>query len=194
MHVITRRRLHCENSNSELSLKPGKSLLPWRITLDSLRMDGGKSETMKTMDWQELATTSHYQTAVAIHDVLREGNVEDATIGLEELIDALARSEEHALKSYLIRLMQHIIKWRVQPERRSHSWVATIRECRKQIRELQGEHPRFTDTRIRERLWDTCYASGINEAEKDMNQAIAQPPPLTWGEVFEAPYTLEGSS
>jgi hypothetical protein len=46
---------------------------------------------MKTEDWQELATTSHYQTAVAVRNALREGNVDDATTGLEELIDALSR-------------------------------------------------------------------------------------------------------
>lgn len=142
------------------------------------------------IDWQELATTSHYHTAVAIRDALQEGYVTEATAGLEELIDALSRSEERAIESHLIRLMQHIIKWYVQPERRSHSWVATIREARKQVRRLQTRHPRFTDVYLRERLWADCYDSAINEAEKDMDQPVVDPPPLTWKEVFESAYTL----
>jgi len=35
-------------------------------------------------NWQELSTTSHYQTAMAIRQALREGDVGDATIGIEE--------------------------------------------------------------------------------------------------------------
>ena len=40
--------------------------------------------------------TSHYHTAVAIHEVFQAGDIEDAMSGLEELIDALSRSEERA--------------------------------------------------------------------------------------------------
>ncbi len=96
-------------------------------------------------DWELLALTDHYHTAVAIREALREGDVADATQGLEELIDALGRSEQRALESYLMRLMQHIIKWQVQPERRTPSWVTTIRNCRRQIERLQNRYPRFTD-------------------------------------------------
>jgi hypothetical protein len=49
--------------------------------------------------WQELAATSHYQTAVAVREALRKGNVQDATQGLEELIDALSRADRRALEA-----------------------------------------------------------------------------------------------
>ena len=71
---------------------------------------------------------------------------------LSRIIDALSRSEERILESHLTRLMQYIIKWHVQPERRSESWVATINEPRRQIRRLQQRHPRFTDRPIRDTL------------------------------------------
>ena len=143
-------------------------------------------------DWQWLAMTDHYHTAVAIREALEEGDVDDATAGLEELIDALSRSEERALESHLICLMQHIIKWRAQPERRSRSWIATIREARKRVRQLQTRYPRFTDQRILE-LWDDCFDSGVNEAEKDMNQEVANPLAITWHDAFEAEYRLDES-
>jgi hypothetical protein len=145
------------------------------------------------MDWEELALTSHYHTAVAIQEALQADDVQEAMSGLEELIDALSRSEERALESHLIRLMQHMIKWKVQPDRRSPGWLATIREQRRQIRLLQRRHPRFTDTRIRETLWNDCYAGAVNEAEREMNQALPSPPLLSWEEVFDLPYTLYDS-
>jgi hypothetical protein len=56
-------------------------------------------------NWHDLATTSHYQTAVAIKHALSAGDIEHARIGIEELIEALARSDRRALESYLIRLI-----------------------------------------------------------------------------------------
>src|SRR5262249_59395387 len=93
------------------------------------------------VNWHDLATTSHYQTAVAIKHALSAGDTEHARIGIEELIEALARADRRALESYLIRLMQYIIKWHVQPECRSPSWAATIRTARRPIARLQRDTP-----------------------------------------------------
>lgn len=138
------------------------------------------------MDWQELSVTSHYQTAVAIEQELQRGNVQEATAGIKELIDALGRSEKRALKSHLIRLMAHIIKWKTQPERRSHSWAATIYNAREEIRDIQAETPSLTDAAIQE-MWDRCFLSAKREAEGDMNQ-VSSVAALSWQEVFEDPY------
>jgi Domain of unknown function DUF29 len=138
-------------------------------------------------DWEELALTSHYNTAVAIRAALQAGETHEAMTGIEELIDALSRSDERAIKSYLVRVMQHIIKWQVQPGRRGASWAATIREGRRQVRELQEEHPRFTDERIRS-WWPKLLESAVNEAEADLNWRILGPPTLTWDEVFTVEY------
>lgn len=145
---------------------------------------------MKTEDWQELATTSHYRTAVAIRDALRDGNADDATAGLEELIEALSRSDTRALRSHLVRLIQHIIKWQLQPQLRSQSRVATIAIQRQEIADLREENPRFTEAYIRERLWHRCIQLAVKEAERDMNQAIPDPPTLDWNDVFEKDYQL----
>ncbi len=144
------------------------------------------------MDWEELALTSHYQTAMAIRDTLKEGNVDDAAQGLEELIEALSRSDARALRNHLMRLMQHIITWKIQPERRSQSWVATIRSQRREVADLRQETPRFTDRYIQERLWDRCIQLAVDETEKEMNQVIAEPPALSWHDVFQTVYSLEG--
>ena len=141
------------------------------------------------MNWHELATTSHYQTAIAVKHALQDGDKDDAMQGLEELIDALSRSDRRALESHLIRLMQHIIKWRVQPERRSWSWVATMRNARLAIARIQRNTPSL-NRRVIEANWDDMLLSATYEAEGEMNRRLP-PITLTWEEVFEADYTLE---
>ena len=113
----------------------------------------------------------------------------EAIVGLEDLIDALSRADQRALEHHLIRLMQHIIKWKAQPGRRTRSWVATIHNAREAIRELQEDTPSLTDERLLQR-WEACLRKAHREAEGEINQDIP-PLGLSWEEVFTAPYILE---
>jgi hypothetical protein len=140
------------------------------------------------MNWQELAATSPYRTAVAVEQALRQGDVPEATVGIQELIEALARSDKRALRSHLTRLMAHLIKWQTQPERRSRSWRATIRNARREIREIQEETPSLNRAVV-EALWESCFAAAKEDAEGDMNQEAAVAS-LTWEDVFEKEYEL----
>jgi predicted phage tail protein len=113
----------------------------------------------------------------------------EAILGLEELIDALSRADQRALAQHLIRLMQPIIMWKAQPKRRSRRWVATIRNAREAIHEIQEDTPSLTDERIRQR-WEACLRKAHREAEGEINRDIPQME-LSWEEVFGAPYTLK---
>ena len=148
-------------------------------------------QTQQRVDWEGLALTSHYDTAVAIRDALQEGNMAEAIQGLEELIDALSRSDERELRSALIRLMQHLIKWRLQPERRTPSWVASIEHARHEIAELSQDHPRFTRHVMEERMWQRCLRSAHREAAIDMNRERIPQVALSGDEVFDEVFTLE---
>jgi hypothetical protein len=53
---------------------------------------------------------SHYRTAVGVKEALEEGDLDGALRGIDELIDVMGRSDRRAVRSQLIRLMQHIIK------------------------------------------------------------------------------------
>src|SRR2546425_8949151 len=117
--------------------------------------------------WQELAFSSHYQTAVAVEQALEQGDVPDAKAGIQELIDALARAEKRALRSQLIRLMMHVIKWKAQPEKRSRSWRQTIRNARQEIADIQEETPSLTNEVI-EGMWAKCFSSAKEDAEDEM--------------------------
>jgi aminopeptidase N len=140
------------------------------------------------MNWQELSATSHYKTALAIAHELELGHQSEADKGIKELINALSRSEKRALKSQLIRLMKHILKWKNQPDFRSRSWVATIQNARVEIKDIQEETPSLNDNAIKQ-MWDESLSLAIVEAEDEMRQAISIVD-LSWEEVFKHPYLL----
>jgi hypothetical protein len=128
-----------------------------------------KQEIEKIMNWQELSSTSHYKTAIAVKNQIALNNLTEASIGIEELIQALSRSEKRALKSQLIRLMLHIIKWQSQPERRSLSWVASIKDTRDEIIDIQEETPSLNDNAI-QALWDKAFVIANRDAQAEMHK------------------------
>ena len=141
------------------------------------------------MDWQELSATSHYQTALEIEQELEKGNVQAASTGLKELIEALGRSDKRALKSHLTQLMAHIIKWKTQVNKHSRSCAATIYNAREEIKDIQEETPSLTN-KIIEEIWEKSFQAAKREAEAEMNQdtSIAE---LSWKEVFEDEYRID---
>jgi len=78
-------------------------------------------KTNPKIDWEMMAINSHFQTAQAAQTLLQQGQTEEAKAALNELVEAMSRSERQALKSQLIHLMMHIIKWKTQPNKRSRS-------------------------------------------------------------------------
>ncbi len=142
-----------------------------------------------SMNWQRLSSTSHYQTAVAVQHELREGHLDEANAGIEELIDALARSEKRALKSQLVRLMLHVLKWKEQPEQRTRSWSATIANAREEIAEIQEETPSLNRAVIKQ-MWDKCVQAAKRAAEGEMNRKVSVRT-LSWKDVFETTYEID---
>jgi Domain of unknown function DUF29 len=55
---------------------------------------------------------------------------------LIEEIETMGRSEKHALESRLAVLLQHLLKWKYQPERRGRSWQLTLKEQRIKLAKL----------------------------------------------------------
>lgn len=141
------------------------------------------------MNWQTLSTESPYRTATAIRAELQAGHIDAADAGLGELIDALSRSEKRALKSQLVRLMLHIIKWHSQPERRSLSWIASIEGAREEIRDIREETPSLNEPVIAD-LWHKALAIATRQAEAEMD-GPSTVTSLGWPEVFDTPYRLD---
>ena len=74
--------------------------------------------------------------------LLKNGRLSELDIpNLIEEIEAMGRSEKRAVYSNLKVLLQHLLKYRYQPEKRSKSWKATIREHRQRIKRLFKDSP-----------------------------------------------------
>jgi hypothetical protein len=95
---------------------------------------------------------------------------------IEELED-MGRSEKRAVKSNLIRVLQHLLKWKYQPEKRSDSWLSTIVEHRQRIILAFEDSPSLKGYYLE--VFDKCY----QDARK--NAAIETKLPLT---VFPAQF------
>jgi len=140
-------------------------------------------------DWQQIAVESHYRTAVGVKEALEAGDIHEALRGIDELIDAMRRSEQRAVRSQLVRLMTHILKWHAQPTHRSSSWVATINHARQEIWDSQEETPSITDEVIRA-MWDQCFQRAKHQAEDETGPSIPRTS-LSWDEVFHTRYRRE---
>lgn len=58
-----------------------------------------------------------------------------------EEIESVGKSERRALKSSYRVLIQHLLKWQFQPERRSRSWADTIRTQRTEVESDEEDNP-----------------------------------------------------
>ncbi|MBG1266875.1 DUF29 domain-containing protein [Nostoc sp. WHI] len=59
---------------------------------------------------------------------------------IEEVVD-LGKSQQRALQSALRLVLSHLLKWKYQPERRSHNWQVTLTRERLNMDELLQESP-----------------------------------------------------
>lgn len=55
---------------------------------------------------------------------------------LSEYLTDMARRDRREVFSRLVVLLSHLLKWEYQPEHRSGSWRGTIREQRRELRQL----------------------------------------------------------
>lgn len=90
--------------------------------------------------------------------LLRSGNLTTLdALNIAEEIESMGRSERNELQSRMAVLLAHLLKWQFQPERRGHSWEATIRLQRSKLQELLGDSPSlkhaFDDEDFLRRIW-----------------------------------------
>ena len=101
---------------------------------------------------------------------------------LQEEIAALGRQEYREMVSRLTVLLGHLLKWELQPERRSRSWFLTIREQRRAIRRHLNQNPSLK-ARLSEAL-EEGFEAGVDLALRETGLPIRLFP-------LVCPYSLE---
>jgi Domain of unknown function DUF29 len=83
-----------------------------------------------------------YGWAMAQAKLLREGRFEEIDLeNIIEEIECVGKRERSEYGSHLIRILTHMIKWEVQPERRGMSWWLSIVNGRDEAERCLLENP-----------------------------------------------------
>ena len=143
---------------------------------------------MANTTWDNLVFESPYLAVVTAKQLLQEGQMTEAYSLLESLEESMGRSEKRGVSSQLTRLMLHVIKWKCQPEKRSASWVISIRSARREIAESQREMSSLNGEFLNS-IWDKCFATAKQDARDEMGKK-AEITTLSWEDVFEQNYTI----
>ncbi|MGA9381516.1 MAG: DUF29 domain-containing protein [Phormidium sp.] len=114
---------------------------------------------------------------------LKEGKFDQVDLtNLIEEIESMGRSEKRELKSRLIVLLMHLLKWQYQPEKRSESWRSIISEQRICIEGLLEDSPSLKP--LISEVFDDCYQKARLKAADETGIKLNFFPK-------ESPFTLE---
>lgn len=84
---------------------------------------------------------------------------------LVEEIEDMGRSERRSLKSNLIVVLVHLLKWQYQPEYRSGSWEGSIIEHRRRIMEALNDSPSLKP--YLDNIFAECYTQAVKQAKAE---------------------------
>jgi len=102
---------------------------------------------------------------------LRSGQTHRLDIeNLAEEIEDMGRSQRRAVKSALIIILSHLLKYRYRPDRRTNSWRATIREHRRCVRDELADSPSLRP--YIERILDDYYQDAREAAADESGLPI----------------------
>ncbi|MEM1377734.1 MAG: DUF29 domain-containing protein [Pseudomonadota bacterium] len=125
----------------------------------------------------------YHQWSVEQARLLREGKLDQLDRKhLAEEIEALGRSEKNEIKSRLIVLLVHLLKWKFQPERRGRSWKLTLKTQRNDLAEVIADNPSLKS--FPKSVLLSCYDRALLEAEKETGLQLETFPDV-------CPFTIE---
>jgi Domain of unknown function DUF29 len=95
--------------------------------------------------------------------LLKEGRFDQLDIAnLVEEVEDLGAGEKKAVESNLVVVLKHLLKYRFQPSRRSRSWLSSIAEHRRRLRNDLKTSPSLRPY-ARERF-EQCYQDSRRQA------------------------------
>ncbi len=127
--------------------------------------------------------------ALRQEEALRKGLLVELDLArLADEIDTLGISEHKAFESALMRLLQHLLKWDFQPERRGRSWALTVRAQRIRVGRALQRSPSLGARRLE--TLDGAYALAQVEMLRETglpDSALPESNPYSWDEVMTRP-------
>jgi Domain of unknown function DUF29 len=116
---------------------------------------------------------------------LKNGNFSEIDLAnLIEEIESMGRSEKRALKSNLLVLLMHLLKYKYQPEKCSNSWLSTIFEHRRRLKEELTESPSLKNYFLE--IFNECYQDARKQASLETGLSLDTFP-------MDSPFTIDQS-
>jgi hypothetical protein len=119
--------------------------------------------------------------------LLRAGRFDEADIEhAAEEIEDLGRSERSAVTSQLKRMIKHLVKQRIQPERDGTSWRRSISDGRDEIESRFDDSPslrRYAEENL-QKIYDRAVRDALMETGLTAQRGFLDLP-------ADCPYTLE---
>ncbi len=91
-------------------------------------------------------------------------------VNLIEELEAMVRSEKKSIRSNLRILLMHLLKYKYQSEKRTNSWLFTIREHRKRLRDDFKNSPSLK--RYFREVFEECYQDARELAADETGLSI----------------------
>jgi hypothetical protein len=115
--------------------------------------------------------------------LLREGRFAEIDVEhVAEEIEDMGKNHHREVSSRLRLIIQHLLKWQYQPDRRSGSWKATVATQREELEELFEQSPSLR--RTPDRTLVRAYGVAVVAAASETGLPEDSFPP-------KCPYTLE---
>ena len=117
-------------------------------------------------------------------ELLRAGRVGELDLeNLAEEIESIARSDKREIYNRLTVLLAHLLTHPFQPDKRTRSWLLTVREQRRQLRLVFADSPSLAKNYAPDAFGDV-YQDTRKDAAEETGLALTAFPET-------CPYTLE---
>lgn len=134
-----------------------------------------------------------YTWALEQARLIRAGRLDEIDRdNVAEEIESLGREQFNKLESALRVLLLHMMKWDFQPERRSRSWVLSIKEQRLEIEDVLSDNPGLKP-RSPEAI-ARAYRKARLEAARETGLALDRFPeacPYAFDDLSSRPFEIE---
>ena len=128
-----------------------------------------------------------YSWALRQAELLRAGRLSEIdSAAIAEEIDDVGEEQYDKLESALRVLMLHLLKWDHQPDKRSRSWTASVREQRRRVLRQLRKNPGLK-SRLDEALGE-AYKDARDEAWAETGLPLSAFPvrrPFEYAEIME---------
>ena len=129
------------------------------------------TQVSSTSNTTNLYDRDYYLWLQQTAQLIKEGKFSEVdAANLIEEIEDMGRSEKRAVKSNLVILLLHLLKYKYQPDKRTNSWKASIREHRRRLRDDFKVSPSLK--RYFAEVFNECYQDAREQAADETGLAI----------------------